>query len=105
MLCAIGTSFVFQVLTRPMVGYNRVVSGMVVGVLDSVMDSVLDPNSLWSPAEVEYPIQLVYELSGAIFEGGMAGANPKGRRQAPNGPRRRCPPRDQQFSAKAFVTA
>ncbi len=31
MLCAIGTSFVFQVLTRPMVGYNWVVSGMVVG--------------------------------------------------------------------------
>jgi hypothetical protein len=53
MLCAIGASFVFQVLTRPMVGYNWVVSGMVVGVLDSVMDSVLDPNSLWSPAEVE----------------------------------------------------
>ena len=43
MLCAIGASFVFQVLTRPMVGYNWVVSGMVVGVLDSVMDSVLDP--------------------------------------------------------------
>ena len=42
MLCAIGASFVFQVLTRPMVGYNWVVSGMVVGVLDSV----LDPNSL-----------------------------------------------------------
>ena len=36
-----------------MVGYNWVVSGMVVGVLDSVMDSVLDPNSLWPPAEVE----------------------------------------------------
>ena len=46
MLCAIGASFVFQVLTRPMVGYNWVVSGMVVGVLDSVMDSVLDPKSL-----------------------------------------------------------
>ena len=63
MLCAIDASFVFQVLTRPMVGYNWVVSGMVVGVLDSVldsvMDSVLDPNSLWSPAEVEYPIQLL----------------------------------------------
>lgn len=59
MLCAIGASFVFQVLTRPMVGYNWVVSDMVVGVLDSVMDSVLDPNSLWSPAEVEYPIQLL----------------------------------------------
>ena len=43
MLCAIGASFVFQVLTRPTVGYNWVVSGMVVGVLDSVMDSVLDP--------------------------------------------------------------
>ena len=43
MLCAIGDSFVFQVLTRPMIGYNWVVSGMVVGVLDSVMDSVLDP--------------------------------------------------------------
>ena len=42
MLCAIGASFVFQVLTRPMVGYNWVVSGIVVGVLDSVMDSVLD---------------------------------------------------------------
>ena len=53
MLCAIGASFVFQVLTRPLVGYNWVVSGMVVGVLDSVMDSVLDPNSLWPPAEVE----------------------------------------------------
>ncbi len=36
-----------------MVGYNWVVSGMVVWVLDSVMDSVLDPNSLWPPAEVE----------------------------------------------------
>jgi hypothetical protein len=59
MLCAIGASFVFQILTRPMVGYNWVVSGMVVVVLDSVMDSVLDPNSLWSPAEVEYPIQLL----------------------------------------------
>ena len=59
MLCAIGASFVFQVLTRPMVGYNWAVSGVVVGVLDSVMDSVLDPNSLWSPAEVEYPIQLL----------------------------------------------
>ena len=43
MLCAIGASFVFQVLTRPMVGNNWVVLGMVVGVLDSVMDSVLDP--------------------------------------------------------------
>src|SRR6267378_2968932 len=43
MLCAIGASFVFQVLTRPMVGYNWVVSGMVVGVLDSV----LDPNSFY----------------------------------------------------------
>ncbi len=32
MLCAIGASFVFQVLTRPMVGYNWVVSGMFVGV-------------------------------------------------------------------------
>jgi hypothetical protein len=53
MLCAIDASFVFQVLTRPLVGYNWVVSGMVVGVLDSVMDSVLDPNSLWPPAEVE----------------------------------------------------
>jgi hypothetical protein len=42
-----------------MVGCNWVVSGMVVVVLDSVMDSVLDPNSLWSPAEVEYPIQLL----------------------------------------------
>ena len=42
-----------------MVGYNWAVSGVVVGVLDSVMDSVLDPNSLWSPAEVEYPIQLL----------------------------------------------
>ena len=52
MLCAIDASFVFQVLTRPLVGYNWVVSGMVVGVLDSVMDSVLDPNSLWPPAEV-----------------------------------------------------
>jgi hypothetical protein len=59
MLCAIGASFVFQILTRPMVGCNWVVSGMVVVVLDSVMDSVLDPNSLWSPAEVEYPIQLL----------------------------------------------
>ena len=46
MLCAIDASFVFQVLARPMVGYNRVVLGMVVGVSDSVMDSVLDPNSL-----------------------------------------------------------
>jgi hypothetical protein len=46
MLCAIDASLVFQVLTRPLVGYNWVVSGMVVGVLDSVMDSVLDPNSL-----------------------------------------------------------
>jgi hypothetical protein len=53
MLCAIDASFVFQVLTRLLVGYNSVVSGMVVGVLDSVMDSVLDPNSLWPPAEVE----------------------------------------------------
>jgi hypothetical protein len=53
MLCAIDASFVFQVLTRPMVGYNWVVSGMVVGVLDSVVDSVLDPNSLWPPAGVE----------------------------------------------------
>jgi hypothetical protein len=44
MLCAIGASFVFQVFTRPMVGCNWVVSGMVVVVLDSVMDSVLDPN-------------------------------------------------------------
>ena len=43
MLCAIGASFVFQVLTRPMVGYNWVVSGMFVGVLDSV----LDPNSVY----------------------------------------------------------
>ena len=53
MLRAIGASFVFQVLTRPVVGHNWVVWGMVVGVLDSVMDSVLDANSLWSPAEVE----------------------------------------------------
>jgi hypothetical protein len=59
MLCAIGASFVFQVLTRPMVGYNWVVWGLVVGVLDSVMDPVLDPNSPWSPAEVEYQIQLL----------------------------------------------
>src|SRR5260370_41376507 len=50
MLCAIGASFVFQVLTRPMVGYNWVVSGMVVGVLDSVMDSVLDPR--FNPSDV-----------------------------------------------------
>src|SRR5260370_32751196 len=50
MLCAIGASFVFQVLTRPMVGYNWVVSGMAVVVLDSVMDSVLDPISPGLPA-------------------------------------------------------
>lgn len=53
MLCALGASYVFQGLTRPTVGYNWVVSGMVVEVLDSVMDSVVDPSSLWSPAEVE----------------------------------------------------
>lgn len=59
MLCSIGASFVFQILTRPMVGCNWGVSGMVVVVLDSVMDSVFDPNSLWSLAEAEYPIQLL----------------------------------------------
>src|SRR5713101_7462088 len=43
MLCAVGASFVFQRLTRTLVGNNWVVLGMVVGVLDSRMDSVLDP--------------------------------------------------------------
>ena len=72
-------------LTRPMVGYNWVVSGMVVEVLDSVMDSILDPNSLWSLAEIEYPIQLL-RTQWCHFRGGMAGANPKGGRQAPHDP-------------------
>jgi len=53
MLCAIGASFVFQGLTGTLVGNSWVVLGVVVGFLDSVMDSVLDPNSLWSSAEVE----------------------------------------------------
>ena len=67
MLRAIGASFVFQVLTRPVVGHNWVVWGMVVGVLDSVMDPVLDPNSPWS---LRSSIKSnCYELSGAIFEG------------------------------------
>ena len=41
-----------------MVGYNWVVWGLVVEVLDSVMDPVLDPNSPWS-LEVEYQVQLL----------------------------------------------
>ena len=45
MLCAIGAFFVFQVLTRPMVGYSWLVLGIFVVVLDSVMDSVLDSNN------------------------------------------------------------
>jgi hypothetical protein len=45
MLCAIGASFVFQILTRTSVGSNWVVLGMVEGVLDPQMDSVLDPKS------------------------------------------------------------
>ena len=45
MLRAIDAFFVFQVLTSPLVGDNRVILGRVVGVLDPRMDSVLDPNN------------------------------------------------------------
>jgi hypothetical protein len=43
MLCAFAASFVFQGLPRTLVGFNWVVLGLVVRVLDPQLDSVLDP--------------------------------------------------------------
>jgi hypothetical protein len=52
-----------------MVGYNWVVWGLVVGVLDSVMGPVLDPNSSTGLRLRSSIKSNCYELSGAILEG------------------------------------
>ena len=43
MLCAVDASFGFQRFARTIVGFNWVVLGLVVRVLDSQLDSVSDP--------------------------------------------------------------